>query len=49
MMLSQLPALLDVTLVLAVGAWACRFMWRRFRPSRAKRDSGCDACDKCRH
>jgi hypothetical protein len=49
MMQSGLGTLLDLFVVLAVTAWACRFMWRRYRQARGKQGSACENCQKCGH
>lgn len=49
MMLAQLRTLLDLMVVLAVGLWACYFIWRRYRrrQARGSRGANCDSCGKC--
>lgn len=49
MMTTNLRMLIDVTAVLAVGAWACRFMWRHYRRSKKKHGDACNQCRKCDH
>lgn len=49
MMNAQFRTLMDVMLVLALGLWACRFMWRGYRQPRRKQGSACDTCRKCGH
>ena len=45
----QLRTLVDLMVVLAVVAWACRFIWRRYRQPRGKQKKACDNCQKCGH
>jgi len=49
MMNPQLRTLLDLMLVLALGAWACRFLWLRYGQSRGRQNKACANCEKCGH
>jgi hypothetical protein len=49
MMNAPLRTLLDLFVVLAVVAWACRFMWRRYGQPQGKQGNVCDNCRKCDH
>jgi hypothetical protein len=49
-MITPFPlTLIDLTVVLAALAWACSFLWRRFRQTRGKQRNACDHCSKCDH
>jgi hypothetical protein len=47
MMPEPLPTLLDLLVVLAMLAWACCFLWRRYRPARGGLKGVCGSCRKC--
>lgn len=47
MMNAQLSTLLDLMVVLAVFAWACRFLWQRYRQPRGTQGDTCHNCRKC--